>query len=151
MHGRPTIVRSLIDACAHSKNASKMVASRRECEREWRGCVCGHTGKCRHQCRLKKQCRCKYWRDPDAPSHETVHKSVSGATVEGSREALDRNISRCWNMMVRTSKIRPWEDDTLGFDKTAKLRSAKLNGLVHGKFNGKAGWYEVYIVADIIF
>ena len=150
MHGRPTIVRSLVDACTHSKNASKLAASRRECERERRGCVCNHTGKCRRQCRCKRQCGCKYWRDPDAPSHETVRKSVSGATVEESMNALERNISRCWNMMVRTGRIRPWEEDTLGFDKTAKLRSAKSKGLVHGKFNGKVGWHEVYMTAQVL-
>ena len=150
MHGRSTIIRSLIDACAHSENAPKMAASRRECERERRGCMCGHTGKCRRRRRCKKQCGCKYWMDPKAPSHETVHKSVSGATVEESIEALDRNIGRCWKIMARTGRIRPWEENAVGLDKTCKLRPAESKGPVHGKFNGKVGWHEAYMTAQAL-
>lgn len=150
MHGRNTIARSMIDGCVHSKNTSKLASSRRECERERRGCVCDHEGGCRRACRCEKRCKCKYWRDPDAPSHETVRKSVSGATVEGSMEALARNVDRCWKTMVRTGRIRPWEVHTIAFDKTAKLRSAKSDGLVRGKYNGKVGWHELYMTAQVL-
>lgn len=150
MHGRTTIVCGILDGCAYAKNTTKLAWSRRERGCEKRGCVCDHTGECKYACHCERHCKCKYWRDPDLPSRETVRKSVSGATVEGSLVTLRRNIERAWKMLVRTGKIRPQEVYAVAFDKTAKHRSAKSVGLVYGKYNGKAGWHEVYMTAQLL-
>lgn len=59
-----------------------------------------------------------------------MRKSVSGETVEESMEAMDRNMGRCWKAMARNGRICPRGRTSLGFDKTAKLRSAESDGLV---------------------
>ena len=74
------------------------------------------------------------------PRPEAVRRSVSGATVEEGMDAPDRSTSRCRNTTARAGRIRPWEEGTLGFDKTAKPRSAKSKGPVHGRLSGEAGW-----------
>ena len=92
----------------HSKNALKLAAPGRECGRAGRRrCACGRAGRRRRRCRCKRQRGCGYWRDQDAPSHETVRRSVSGAAVEESTGAPVSNTSRCWNTMVRIGRIRP--------------------------------------------